>query len=67
MNEYAVQLLVMERIAEARAFAAKRARFRSPGPRRQSVRVRLGLALIRAGQWMLGEPLAGAGSPRGAS
>lgn len=63
MNEYAVQMLVKERIAEARAFAAKRARFRSPGPGQPSVRVWLGLALIRAGRWVLGETFEGVREP----
>lgn len=57
MNEYAVQMLVKERIAEARA------RFRSPGPGQPSVRVWLGLALIRAGRWVLGETFEGVREP----
>ena len=59
VNEYTLEMLVRERLAEARATRARqglRARARSP---RQGLRARVGVALIA-----LGERLAGGPAPR---
>lgn len=57
MNEYVMHLLVKERMEEARAFGARRARARSLRPPRRPIRVYLGLGLVRIGHWMLGQTL----------
>lgn len=57
MNDYVLGILVKERMAEARCFAAKRALLRHSGPRRLLLRTWLGLVLIRAGRRLLGESL----------
>jgi hypothetical protein len=57
INHYALEILVRERIARARAEAAgtRRVPPASP-PRRRPVRVRVGLALIALGRWVRGVP-----------
>jgi hypothetical protein len=52
MNMYLEEHLLGVRLDEARATAARLARVRSLRPVRQPVRVRAGLALIRAGRWL---------------
>jgi hypothetical protein len=54
MNHYLDELMVRERIADARAEAAQLALVQglSPAPRR--IRLTLGRALIRAGHWIAG-------------
>ena len=51
-NEYLVECFIKERLAEARAAAARGAYARSLPPRRPA-RVVLGRALIRIGHWIL--------------
>jgi len=52
MNTHLLEHLVREQLDEARAVAARYALIRSLRPVRQPVRVRAGLALIRAGRWL---------------
>jgi len=54
LNAYFVELLVRERLAQARAFAERRALIDALRPPRRPVRMNLGLALIRIGHWILG-------------
>ena len=65
MNEYLAVWILRERLAEARASAGRRAgvgSLHSPGWR---VRLHLGHALIRLGQWILGPAREYAGEPLG--
>lgn len=53
MNEYASEVLVRQRLQEARTASARRALARAAARRvRVPVRVRLGVALIAAGEWL---------------
>jgi hypothetical protein len=52
MNTYLEEHLLRVRLDEARATAARVARVRRLRPVRPPVRVRAGLALIRAGRWL---------------
>ncbi len=52
MNTYLLEHLVRVRLDEARAMVAHGALLRSLKPVRQPMRVRTGLALIRAGRWL---------------
>ena len=54
MNAYALELMVREQIADRHAGAALREMVRAAAPRRRSLRVALGLALIRLGTRTLG-------------
>jgi hypothetical protein len=54
MDEYMMRYLARERIAQMQAFRERQAAIRAARPRRPAVRVRLGLALIRTGRWLLG-------------
>lgn len=54
LNEYLAECLVKERLAEARAAAARSALLRDLPPRLPG-RVAVGLALIRIGRWILGQ------------
>lgn len=51
INEYAMEVLVRERLSTLRAAARQRVRSAPPAPRR-GLRVRLGGALVRAGEWL---------------
>lgn len=62
-NEYFVELLVRQRLAEARALAERWAPIDSVRPPRQPARVALGLALIRLGRWVLGRVPEPEGAP----
>lgn len=53
-NEYFAECLLKERLAEARELAARNALIDSLRLPRRPMRVALGLALIRVGQWILG-------------
>ena len=55
MNAYFLEVLVRERLAEARAAGTSVALIRSLCPPRRSVRVTLGIALIRIGHWLVGQ------------
>jgi len=57
-NEYLVECLVKERLAEARAAAARNTLARSLPPRRPA-RVALGSTLIRIGHWIVGRGAGG--------
>ena len=57
LNEYVLEMLVRDRLREARAECTRRAL--RPRPPRPALRARLGVALIR-----LGERLAGPAAPR---
>lgn len=63
LNEYLAVWLVRERLAEARACAARKALLDACRPARRKVRVSLGLALIKFGQWLLGHASEDAGEP----
>ncbi len=63
VNEYFAEWLVRERLAEARAFAARMALIDAVRPARRPARVGLGLALIRIGQWILERVPEHAGDP----
>lgn len=63
MNEYLVTLMLRERMAELHAEAARYAMLRAARPARRPARVRLGLVLIRFGQWFAGEAPAASPSP----
>jgi len=52
INDYALEILVRDRLADARAAAFVRALRRSR--RRRPLRIALGVALIALGQWLLG-------------
>ena len=52
MNTHLVEELARVRLDEARAEAVRRAVVRSLRPARQPMRVRAGLALIKAGRWL---------------
>lgn len=54
LNEYAIEILVRDRLAELRADAALRDRLHDDTSAGQPLRVVLGLALIRVGTWALG-------------
>ena len=62
-SEYAVELLVRQRLAEARALAARAALLDSVRPPRRKLRVAVGLALIRIGQGLIGRAAEYAGDP----
>ncbi|MCI0371570.1 MAG: hypothetical protein L0214_09335 [candidate division NC10 bacterium] len=59
MNDYVLEVLVKERMAQARRYAAERALLRASRPRRPPLRIWLGLALVRVGHRVLGEALEG--------
>ena len=54
MNLYVNELIVRERLEEARARAAWQAQVQGLRPVRRPVRAVLGLALIRIGHWVAG-------------
>ena len=54
MNTYLDEHIVKERIAEARAAAAQLRLVRDFATVRRPIRVTLGYALIRVGQWVAG-------------
>jgi hypothetical protein len=54
MDEYGMRYLARERIAEMQAFRERQAALRAGAAERPDFRIRLGLALIRAGRWLLG-------------
>jgi hypothetical protein len=53
MHEYFSELVAQERLERLRRFAAHQALLRALEPPRRAWRATLGLALIRAGRWML--------------
>jgi len=55
ISDYALAQLAHERLAHAREVASRRALLASLAPR-ESLRVRLGGALVALGQRLLGEP-----------
>lgn len=57
-NEHWLEWLARERVAEARAAAARWALLRSLPPAPSPLRVALGRALIRLGQWLAAAPAA---------
>jgi hypothetical protein len=59
VNEYVLEVLVREKLDEARAMAARRVLVRDSRPARAPLRARVGAALI-----VLGERLGGAVAPR---
>jgi hypothetical protein len=63
LNEYGLEVLVQERLLDARAAAARRALVAVRARRR--LRARLGAALIACGRWLVGEaevPVPGTGA-----
>ena len=54
MNGYALEMMARQQIAERHAGAALHEMVRAAAPPRWSLRVALGLALIRLGTWTLG-------------
>ena len=63
MNVYVEEQLAWERVAEARAMAAREALVRALQPVSRPLRVVLGLALIRVGHWLAGRQPRRAGQP----
>jgi len=63
MNAYVEEQLVREKLAEARAMAAREAVVRALRPLNRPIRVVLGLALIRVGHWLAGRQPRRAGQP----
>jgi hypothetical protein len=53
MDEYMLQWLANQRTTEIREFCQRLALARAVRPPRRPIRLRLGLALIRAGRWLL--------------
>jgi hypothetical protein len=53
-HEYFVEAMIRDKQDRFAAQAARRALLRTLAPPRRSPRVRLGLALIRAGRWLRG-------------
>jgi hypothetical protein len=60
-NDYALEVLVRERLEEARAAAMRRALVSRRV--RRGLRLRLGAALIEAGRWLVGEADAPTSAP----
>lgn len=56
VNEYALDVLVRERLGEARLAAARRRLAALAHPERSHVRRALGTWLVRLGAWLLAEP-----------
>jgi hypothetical protein len=54
MNGYALEVLARDHLAELRARCERHELVRAAAPAASSLRVALGLALIRAGRWTLG-------------
>ena len=67
MNMYLDEMIVRERLDEARAWAAQQARIQSLRSVARPVRAVLGLALIRIGHWVAGRTPRRAGAPRRAT
>ena len=65
-NEYLLEILVREKLDEARAMTARRALVRDSRPARAPLRARVGAALIALGERVGGTvaPRAGAAAPR---
>ena len=55
MNGYALEILARDHLAELRARCERQELIRAAMPAAGSLRVALGLALIRAGRWTLGD------------
>lgn len=56
VNEYALDLLVRERLGDARRAASRRRLAAGAHPGRSPVRRTLGAWLVRLGAWLLAEP-----------
>jgi hypothetical protein len=54
MNEYLIEHMVSVRLSELHEAAARQSLARAAAPVRPSLRVALGLALIRLGNWAVG-------------
>lgn len=54
LNDYALEMLVRERLTELRTHAERRDRLHDTTPAAPPLRVMVGLALIRVGSWTLG-------------
>jgi hypothetical protein len=52
-NEYYMEFLIRERLAEARTHAARAALLASARPEPPPLRIALGLGLVRLGVWLL--------------
>jgi hypothetical protein len=64
MNTHAEECWAHQKLAEARAEAARQHLVASLKPSRSAFRVGLGLALIRTGRWLAGSPATRAGQPK---
>lgn len=67
MNYYMAEQFAKDRLNEAREMAAQARLVAMARPARESFRVALGLALIRAGRSLAGHAAKGATSPRRAT
>ncbi len=67
MNPQVEEQMVRQRLDEARAEAARQALLRHLGPARRPIRVAVGFALIKVGQWVAGRAPRRAGGPRRAT
>ena len=54
MNDYLIDTLVRQRLDTIRADARRAVLAAALAPRRQSLRVRFGVVLVRLGRWLLG-------------
>ncbi len=53
MDEYLIEALAKDRLEQMRAWAARHALLRSLRPAPRPLRIAVGMALIRAGRWVL--------------
>lgn len=61
--EDVVLMMVKERMNDRMRYVADRRALRLARAHRPSMKLRLGMALIRFGQWLMGESAPSAGSP----
>jgi hypothetical protein len=64
MNTHAEECWAYQKLADARAEAAREHLVASLKPSRSTFRVALGLALIRTGRWLAGSPASRASQPK---
>jgi hypothetical protein len=55
MNDYALEMLARDHLAELRTRCERHELIRAATPAAGSLRIALGLALIRVGRWTLGD------------
>jgi hypothetical protein len=65
IHEYAAVLMAKERMEDACRSAERMRLLRLARPPRRSRRIRLGMALVRLGHWVQGQPSPTPGTPIG--